>query len=56
MKRSYAVFGLGEFGRSISRELFKMGADVLACDLDEMRTAAIADEVTTTLVFNALVF
>ncbi len=54
MKRSYAVFGLGEFGRSISRELFKMGADVLACDLDEMRTAAIADEVTTALVFNAL--
>ena len=54
MKRSYAVFGLGEFGRSISRELFKMGADVLACDLDKMRTAAIADEVTTALVFNAL--
>lgn len=54
MKRSYAVFGLGEFGRSISRELFKMGADVLACDVDEMRTAAIADEVTTALVFNAL--
>lgn len=54
MKRSYAVFGLGEFGRSISRELFKMGADVLACDVNEMRTAAIADEVTTALVFNAL--
>lgn len=54
MKRSYAVFGLGEFGRSISRELFKMGADVLACDVNEIRTAAIADEVTTALVFNAL--
>ena len=30
MKKSIAVLGLGEYGRSLSENLYKMGADVLA--------------------------
>ena len=40
MRKSYAVFGLGEFGKSVALELSKMGADVLVCDMDESKLAA----------------
>ena len=35
MKKSVAVLGLGKYGRSLSENLYKMGADVLAVDSDE---------------------
>ena len=34
MKKSVAVLGLGKYGRSISENLYQMGADVLAVDND----------------------
>ena len=43
-KQSYAVFGLGRYGRSVARELAAGGAEVLAVDMDEdIVNAAIAD-------------
>lgn len=35
MKKSYAVFGLGRYGKAVATELAKSGAEVLAVDLDE---------------------
>lgn len=35
MNQSYAVFGLGRYGRAVAKELAKSGAEVLAVDLDE---------------------
>lgn len=33
--KSYAVFGLGRYGRSVAEELVRNGAEVLAVDVDE---------------------
>ena len=33
--KSYAVFGLGRYGRSVAKELVENGAEVLAVDMDE---------------------
>ena len=33
--RSYAVFGLGRYGKALAQELVNSGADVLAVDIDE---------------------
>lgn len=54
MKKSFAVFGMGDFGKSIALELMNMGAEVLACDIDDTKTAAVSDYVTTAVTFNAL--
>lgn len=35
IKQSYAVFGLGRYGRAVAKELVKSGAEVLAVDIDE---------------------
>ena len=35
MNQSYAVFGLGRYGRAVAKELAESGAEVLAVDLDE---------------------
>jgi len=44
MKQSYAVFGLGRYGRAVAKELVESGADVLAVDInEELVNAAIAD-------------
>lgn len=32
--KSYAVFGLGKYGRAVAKELVKNGAEVLAVDMD----------------------
>lgn len=41
---TYAVFGLGRYGRAVAKELVKSGAEVLAVDINEDRVnAAIAD-------------
>ncbi len=34
-KKTYAVFGLGRYGKSVAKELNDNGAEVLAIDLDE---------------------
>lgn len=44
MNQSYAVFGLGRYGRSVAKELVENGAEVLAVDVDEdIVNAAIAE-------------
>ncbi|MGN1313427.1 MAG: potassium channel family protein [Lachnospiraceae bacterium] len=35
ISRSYAVFGLGRYGRAVAKELEDNGAEVLAVDIDE---------------------
>ncbi len=45
-RKSYAIFGLGEFGRSVAEELMSAGADVLAIDKDEDLVSDIAPNVT----------
>lgn len=35
MKKTYAVFGLGRYGKTIVQELVKNGAEVLAVDIEE---------------------
>lgn len=52
-KKSYAVFGLGEFGRSVALELVAAGADVLAIDIDENLIADIAPKVTLAVQLDA---
>ncbi len=45
MKHSYAVFGLGHYGRSVARELVIQGAEVLAVDNDEAIVNACAADI-----------
>lgn len=52
-KKSYAVFGLGEFGRSVALELMAAGADVMVLDKDEDRIMDIADQVTLAMEIDA---
>ncbi len=35
IKQTYAVFGLGRYGRAVAKELVENGAEVLAVDIDE---------------------
>lgn len=35
INKTYAVFGLGKYGMSVSKELVRNGAEVLAVDIDE---------------------
>lgn len=51
--KSYAVFGLGEFGRSVALELMDAGVDVMALDKDEDAVADIAPHVTLALQIDA---
>lgn len=50
MAKQFAVIGLGRFGTSVARNLFRLGQEVLAIDTDEERLKYVADEVTHTLV------
>lgn len=50
MSKQYAVIGLGRFGTSVARTLFKLGQEVLAIDTDEDRLRYVAEEVTHTLL------
>lgn len=45
-KKSFAVFGLGKFGRSVASELMAAGAEVMALDIDENLVAQMAPKVT----------
>lgn len=46
MKKSYAVLGLGKFGKSIAEEMAKAGAEVMVVDNDEESVNEMADTVT----------
>lgn len=43
--QSYAVFGLGRYGRAVARELARSGAEVLAVDIKEANVNALAADV-----------
>jgi len=53
MKKSFAVLGLGRFGRSISMELYRLGADVMVIDNDEEKINRVADYVTCAMNIDA---
>jgi len=46
MEKSIAVLGLGNYGMSLAKEMYNMGADVLAVDKDEEKIKEIADSCT----------
>ncbi len=43
--RSYAVFGLGRYGKALARELAAGGAEVIAVDMDEEIVNSVAGEI-----------
>ncbi|MBE6773943.1 MAG: TrkA family potassium uptake protein [Ruminococcaceae bacterium] len=45
MNKTYAVFGLGRYGRAVASELSKGGAEVVAVDIDEEAVNDVADEI-----------
>ena len=45
IKKSYAVFGLGRYGRAVAKELVRGGAEVLAVDIDEHIVNEVTDEI-----------
>ena len=53
-KKSYAVFGLGEFGRSVALELMACGAEVMVIDQKEDRIAEMAEKVTLAMEMDAV--
>lgn len=49
MKKSFAVIGLGRFGRSIAMELSKLGGDVMVIDHNDEKINHMSDYVTCAL-------
>lgn len=45
IKQTYAVFGLGRYGRAVAKELVKNGAEVLAVDMNEELVNSAATEI-----------
>ncbi|MCR4690885.1 MAG: TrkA family potassium uptake protein [Lachnospiraceae bacterium] len=52
LKKSVAVLGLGKFGRSLSENLYQMGADVLAVDCNEELVNEFAGKCTSAVCAN----
>ncbi len=52
MKKSVAVLGLGKYGRSLSENLYQMGADVLAVDNNEELVNEFSDKCTSAVCAN----
>ncbi|SDH94505.1 trk system potassium uptake protein TrkA [Alteribacillus persepolensis] len=50
MKKQFAVIGLGRFGISVSTELYKLGHDVLAIDINEAKVNEIINDSTHSAV------
>lgn len=46
MKKSFAVIGLGRFGRNLAKSLCQMGQEVLAVDRNEAPVRAVQEDVT----------
>ena len=53
MKKQFAVIGLGRFGGSVCKELYSMGHEVLAIDVNEDRVNDYAPYSTHSVVANA---
>lgn len=53
MKKQFAVIGLGRFGSSVCKELYRLGHDVLAVDQVEERVNAVAHYSTHSAISNA---
>ena len=53
MKKQFAVIGLGRFGGSVCKELYKMGHEVLAVDIIEDKVHDYANYSTHAVVANA---
>lgn len=53
MKKQFAVIGLGSFGESVSRELMRLGHEVLGIDSSEERANPLADILTQTVIADA---
>lgn len=53
MKKQFAVVGLGRFGGSVCKELYTMGHEVLAIDINEDRVHDFANFSTHAVVANA---
>lgn len=45
LRKTYAVLGLGRYGRAVATELVRSGADVLAVDIDEDIVNELANEI-----------
>ncbi len=54
MKKQFVVIGLGRFGTSVCKELYRLGHDVLAIDMDPARVEAVHDYATQAVVANAI--
>jgi trk system potassium uptake protein TrkA len=52
--KQIAVIGLGRFGTSVARTLFRMGYEVLAIDADADRVKNIVDDVTYAVQVDAM--
>lgn len=50
MKKQFAIIGLGRFGTSVSRELYKLGHDVLAIDNNPSKVNEIVNDSTHSAV------
>ncbi|SFE71745.1 potassium channel family protein [Alteribacillus iranensis] len=50
MKKQFAVIGLGRFGISVSRELYKLGHDVLAIDINPSKVNEMVNDSTHSAV------
>jgi trk system potassium uptake protein TrkA len=49
-EKSYVIFGIGKFGRSVAEELTAAGMYVLAVDQDEEKISQVADSVDMAVV------
>lgn len=50
MGKSFAVIGLGSFGRSVANELIELGADLLVIDTNEGRINSISKKVQNAVI------
>ena len=49
-KKSFAVIGLGQFGRAVVDELIENGMDVIAIDSDEEAIRKVSNHLPTSFV------
>lgn len=51
--KSFAVIGMGRFGRAVAMQLFNLGHEVMAIDIDETLIQSVSDYVTDAVVCDA---
>ena len=54
-EKSYVIFGISKFGRSVAEELTQAGMHVLAVDQDADKVAQVADSVAMAVVGLSLI-